>query len=117
MDTAAADTTASAVNAVQSLVESTAQMSDKYSMNVVLTIIIVFAFMILVSYVLWTNNQREIRLAVVIDGSIRQMYELVLQHDQRAIDAVRSIGEANTHQREEHKEMIQVLRDINSRVR
>lgn len=99
------------------LLEESTKLANLYGLGVVLSIFIALMLFGLIWYVLKTGAGREKSLSDIINGTVRHMNDLLLQHDQRAIDAVKSLAQANEYQRQEHKEMIEVLRDINSRVR
>lgn len=100
------------VTAAQTVVESAVTMADRYTLGVVLAIIIVLAFISLVAYVMWTNNRRELRLVGVIDGSMARMQEMLLMQDAHMTETRESLKEATADQREEHKEMILLLRNL-----
>jgi len=97
------------------MVEETARLSQLYGLGIVLSVMIAIAFFWLVWYVLKTTHQRELSLVQLTTTYLAHLHELVLQHDQRAIEAIKAMSEASLHQREEHKEMIALLRDLNHR--
>ena len=104
------------------LMEESARLAQLYGLGIVLAIAIPITTVFLVRWIikafnmqLTQNNEREQRYIGVIDGSIKQMNLLLSQHDQRSIDAVRSMQEAQTHQREEHREIMEMARRIYDR--
>ena len=102
--------------------EESSRLAQLYGLGIVLAIAITVTTVFLVRWIikafnmqLTQNNEREQRYISVIDGSIKQMNLLLSQHDQRSIDAVRSMQEAQAHQREEHREIMEMARRIYER--
>ena len=104
------------------LLEQATRLAWLYGLGIVLAITITIAFIGLVAWTMWTNNNREMRLAGIIDNSLKLNSDILQRHDQRSADAIAVILEANRFQREEHKqladenrEQIELLRAINQR--
>lgn len=102
--------TSQAVNV--ELVESVARVSQLYGFDRVVSIVIIGSFMVLVWYVVKNSAKREDRLAGVIDKNLLQMQQLMIVHDQRSIDAIKTMQEAFTYQRQEHKDLAELLASI-----
>lgn len=90
-----------------------------YGLGTLLAVGIAIAFWRILIYVLKENSNREERLAGIIEkdisllqNSISHVSDLLIQHDSRAVEAIKGINEANQYQRQEHKEMIEILHSM-----
>lgn len=95
------------------------EWSANYGLGVVLSILGAICFFKLLIFVLKENSKREDRLAGIIEQHLKaleaghiQTQQLLMAHDQRAVESSKQIAEALKYQREEHKEMIDSLRQI-----
>ena len=98
--------------AAVSVMEGAARLSQLYTLGVVLAIIITIAFLYLVWAVMSTNEKREMRLVNLIDGSIRQMHNVLIEQNNRALEISAKLKDAEDRNREEHQAMIALLQRL-----
>ncbi len=92
---------------------SVLQWSATYGLGTVLSVLIAFAFWRTLVYVLRENAKREERLANILENHIQNLTNAVTISTQslhQTTAQILEIKEANKLQREEHKEMIEVLK-------
>lgn len=86
-----------------------------YGLGIVLSVLIAIAFFTLVWKVLKTNNERELRLAGIIENHQNHQTEALVRLEQSLTENMRHIRETDKLQRDEHKEMISLLRFAQSK--
>jgi len=105
------------------LIEEAARLSQLYGLGIVLAVIITLAFLgqLWLSYKSHrkdkeASEKREERLMNFLENGVEHTNQLLIQHDQRAIEISKMVTQANEYQRDEHKEMIRVLQQIGNKV-
>ena len=116
------------------LIEETARLSYLYGLGIVLAIIITFAFIGLIWLVLKAHRKdkddaklretllmeksekREERLMNFLENGVSHVSQLLIAHDQRAMDYMKESDKAAACRADEHKEMMQVIQHVANKV-
>lgn len=95
-----------------SAIAASAKIAQVYGLFTTVVLMVLVAFFWLVWYVLKTSHEREIRLAMVIDGSLLSITKTLINHDQRDMDVFRELHEAMRQQQQEHQHMVLILQSL-----
>ena len=103
--------------------ETALNLVVNYGLGIVLAIGIAFMFWRLLLFVLKENSKREDRLAGIIEqhlkaleGGNNQLQQQIMAHDARASEFSKQILEALRYNREEHTEIVRVLKELKEEI-
>ncbi len=96
---------------ISEVIEQATRLANLYSLGVVLAVIITVSFVSLMAFVLWVGTQREQKLTDLINTTVAQQTSALMSHETRMFEGMKTLMQANEYQRQEHRELVTLIRD------
>ena len=90
-------------------IDRVAKSAVNYGLGIVLSVAMAGFLGVTVWRVMDYGQQREERLAGIIEDTIKHQTELLVAHDTRSVEAIQGIKVSNEQQRSRHEEIMRVL--------